>query len=354
MPELKTSGRKKYVLPLGILYVLLSCIYLFTALNYQSPNYSELFQIVCSLGITVLFFSLLVSLGDTASTAIFAVLVPIIASWIISFTLHGTGDMLITNLLALSGIICSTLTAVIIYYSGYRKGSVANACSTASFMMLVFSVLEVFILLLIKAMVDSKSIHTVLFDSISYYISEYSRVYLELLASSPIYSSSAIDTATLSATLEDSLTLIIALLPAILCAAYFFVVFVITRICGRFTKAIGLTEVYPFEKFMVSGLINAVFTVAGIIVLFSLLFESAISSFTCGIISVIITLLPNYLILGIRRIMGKLRRIFSVLFTAVILIVIFLAGMAISPFLLIVVITYFGISEYRHTKFDRH
>ncbi len=354
MPEINNTeenNSKKYAPLLVLFYTVISCVQIFSSVGgiFQSSlSVSLATGIICPFLTMLLYYLYLHSLGKDANKGALLIIIPTLFC---IFSGYWFADYL-SALYALTGYLSTTLAAAVIYLVSVKSKQRSAACATASFLMLVFSVLETVIPLFAMSITRNISIDTLLFDSISSFISEVIMQYNATLSSAasmfaaPDFQLSAQD----AEYLENVLVSTIAISPAILCAAYYFAIYVFTRIADRVSVRLGITNEPVFGKYEISGVTNTVFNIAAVIIMFSILFANSMSPFIYGVLSVLIVILPGYLILGIRRIYNKLARLMSRSFSILIVAAIIFGGFMISYYLLILIIAFFGTSEYRACK----
>lgn len=345
----ENAGRK-YMLIFAFIYTIITCADIFsyiTGIYNNSVSAASAAGIAVPIAIMLVYYLFLLSVGKGTEKGALLILVPVsfccICGYIFKFTPSVTD--------ALFGVLSPTLAAAAVYFISKRTSSVAYCCAGASFLQFLLSVLKTAITVAFTATTENISFGTVIFDSINTFINEFITLYTQALASATaIYP--GVDVQTLAAgtkQLEGVLISTIALSPALICAMLFFETYVFTKIAGLAVKLFGFEDA-GFGRFTVSEVTNILFHVFAVIFMFSILFESTVSAFTTGILSVIIVLLPNYIILGIRRIFTKLSRLLSKGVCVLILLFIAFAGLMISPYLLILIVVFFGTSEYRSAK----
>lgn len=353
MPTTNTPVKNtKGITPLlAVLYTVFSCVSIFVSVSGISTStllLSLLSGFPSMLVVMFFYYGFLMSLGENSNKGAYLIIIPTLFALFAGYIFSNAE----ITLSALLDFVSASVTAAVIAYCSNKKESRAFACSAAAFTMFVFSILGSFISLLILSVSNSISIGTLLFDGISDFIDAYIAIYNDAAATiSSMYTGT--DNPVMFASTEyltRQLTSIIALSPALMYSFLFFASFIFTYIADALCKKIGITEEYSFKQYRVSSLTNLIFTIVGIITMLSILFEENMSAFTCGILSVLIILLPHYIILGIRRIFTLLKNRFSKGASVTLLLVIGAFGISLSPALLVLVVLFFGTTEYRTSK----
>jgi len=346
------NDRGKYSALLALFYTVLSCA---AVIFSVSGVFAARVEMTVATGIAIPFLTMLLfylylhSLGENANKGALAVIIPVVLCPIIGYMTESWGSVLY----AVFGVISPTVAAAAVYIAGKTNGQRSSACASASFLMLVFTALETVLSLYTVSREIGVSIGTILFDSLSEYIEKVKLIYIETMNSA----TSMLGTQGVAMTMQDAefiesmLATVIALTPALMCAINFFYVYIFTRLADRISTVFGITEKPVFGRFEITGVTNIVFNIAATVIMFSILFESGLSPFTCGVLSVLIVVLPGYLILGTRRIFGKLTRVLSKGVAAGVLILIYAAGFVMSYYLLLLIISFFGTSEYRAARY---
>ncbi len=346
MPETNNMEEKRAgnTAPLfAILYSVLTLIVIFSSVGGFSASLAGT-GIVCPLLTMLFYYEYLTALGENVRQGALAVIVPTVFSVIAGFWFNDFYSAFSVMLSVLSHTLASFAV-----YSASKNNSRSWACTTAAFVLLAFSLLGTVFPVIVTAVIKGVSFSTVLFDTLSAFVSDTVVQYTAALESaSSMLQNTAITAQTVPAEyLESVLSSILVLSPAIMYAVFFFGIYIFTRIADFVSRVSGVSEKNSFGSFIVSPLTNRIFNISAIIVMLSLLFETEISAFTFGVLSVLILVLPNYVILGIRRIYGKLSRVMSGGAALAVLAFILLAGLALSSYLLIMIIVFFGTSEYR-------
>lgn len=356
MPEINNTeenGTKNYSTLTALLYAAVSCTAVFSSVSgiFASSTKTVLGTgIVFPFLIMLLYYLYLHALGEKANSGALLIIVPALLCPILGYM---SNDW-ISALYAVLGVLSPTLAATMVYLASIRSKQRSAACASASFLMLLFTMLETILPLYILSLTHKISMKTILFDTIDTYIENVKSIYFDAMntASSLIGTEQIQLSAADTEYFENTLMTTIALSPAILCAVYFFSVFIFTKIADPVAVKLGITKERAFGKYEVSGTANTVFNITVTVIMLSILFSSGMSSFTCGVLSVLIVVLPNYLILGTRRIFGKLQRVVSTGVATIIIAVIFAVGFAISYYLLLLILSFFGTSEYRMCKYE--
>lgn len=337
---------------LAVLYTVFSCISIFVSVSGVSTStlaLSLLSGIPSMLVIMFFYYSFLMSLGENINKGSYLIIIPVLFA---VFTGYIFSNAEIT-LSVLLDFISASVTAAVIACCSNKRESRAFACSVAALTLFAFFLLGVFISLLILSVSNSISIGTLLFDGISDFIDVYIAIYNDAASTiASMYANTSENAVMLANTeyLTRQLTSIIALSPALIYSFFFFTVFVFTYIADAICKRFNIAGEYSYKQYRVSGLTNFIFTVVGIITMMSILFEENMSAFTCGALSVLITLLPHYIILGIRRIYSLFVKRFSKVASVALIVIISAFGISLSPALLILVVLFFGTTEYRVSK----
>ncbi|MBR5307698.1 MAG: hypothetical protein IKU43_02930 [Clostridia bacterium] len=314
---------------------------------------SPIFGIVCSFLIMLLYYCFLMSLGEKSNklaSGLGILALPIAALCVVG-VMTDSSELLLYRCL---GFIAYAATSAVIYRKALGKQSRADASAVAAFVMLLFAGLEIAIPLFISAAERGVSVSTVIFDGIDSFISEFVSLYTatlsEVAAMNP-----AINPAMLTVNekmLTDSLITYIALMPSILYAVYFFAMLIFGYIADFLCKRMAVYGEYAFGRFNVSPTAHIIFNIFGTLTVISLLFESSLSPFTFGVMNVLIALLPNYIVLGIRKIHRILSKKTAPIASVIIITAVTVFGLSLSPFLLILAVIFFGTSEYRQSRAD--
>ncbi len=343
---------RRYPTILALLYTAVSCAMVFSSVSGISATGIEtvLATRMAFPFLTMLFYYLyLHSLGENARRGALLIIIPTVLCPVLGYM---TGNSM-SALYAIFDILSPTIAAGAVYYAFKTNGRVSSACASASFLMLISTLLETLLPLYALSLEVGISVKTLLFDSLSAYIEEVKLIYVQTINSTMSMLGEEQITAAAQSTeyLESMLVTLIALSPAIMCAINFFYVLIFTKISDRISTAFGITKKPSFGRFEVGGITNFVFNITATIIMLSILFENGMSDFTCGVLSILIAVLPNYLILGVRRIFRKLRRVLSKGVAVLIVILIIVAGFMLSYYLLLLVLSFFGTSEYRAQKY---
>lgn len=334
----------------GILYILFSFAIILTSFGIiPSSNTSTVLTsgMLGTLFIAFFYYAFLMSLGENGNKGALLVIPPVVFAAVVGFALSNTEVALFSIIEVLS----ATLTSAVLYNGAYKKALRSDVCSHAAFVLLVFSLLEITIMLFLISSANNISMTTLLFDTTERFIKDYSAVYMELLEKA--VSSGAVGAADLAISMEyieAEITSVIALLPAILFIVYFCFAFVFTYIADALTKRLGILPEYRFGRYEVSTTVNVLFHIFGIIVILSTFFEENVSAFSIGMLSVVLTLLPHYIILGLRRLFVMLRKRLTVLASIIVSLLIVFVGLYLFSTILILVIVMFGTTEYRLSK----
>ena len=344
----ENTGRK-YTAFFALLYTAITCGDIFA---YMNGLYNSSFSAAFVAGIAVPFatmlayYLMLMSLGRKAYNGAIAILAPTLFCCISGYLLNDRTGLYES----LFSFLVPTIASVTVYIISKHNGSVSSRCAGAAFVQFIISAARVCALGAITAYSSKMRFSTVVFDGINGFVNEFISVYRQALDSASALYPGA-DTAMLNASaehLEEMLISTVTLTPAIICAVMFFEIYIFTKVANYAARLAGLTDTR--EKFEVSSVTNVIFHICVVLLMLSLLFESETSGFTFGVMSILIFLIPNFLILGARRIFKKLTGVMSRAAGVVLMVFILFAGLMFSPYLLILIVTFFGTSEYRASK----
>ena len=353
MSEINTPLRdsKKPTPAFAVLYILLSCLSVFiktSSVQFDSLLASFVTGPVLSMAAMLMLYLCLMSLGDNGRIAALLVIIPTLFAPLSGY-LCGSYE---GCLYALTDMLSSALVAAILYYACKRSENRSFACALGAFVISAFSILESAVSCIFSAMQQQVSFGTMLFGKITDITDAYIKAYTDSMnAVASLYNLTDASSVIISDTeyLRSSLTLLFALTPALLYVFGFVAVYVFSYIADYACKTVGITENYCFGKFEVSRTANTIFNITWLVLVLSIFFGGS-TAFSCGIISVFLILLPNYIILGIRRIYGMLKRKLSGGISVLIIFAIGLFGMFFSSTLLIFVLIFFGTAEYKTEK----
>ncbi len=256
------------------------------------------------------------------------------------------------TLLALISVISYAACAAVIYEGYASRKNKALICALGGFVMTCFSVISSAVSFLLAAKLAGMRFTTFIFESLDKLINAYITLYETVLENAvnalpEVYAAQAqlpeIDTEAM----YSSLTLIITLLPAIMYCIYFALCFICASLVNRTNKKLALIPDALFGKYNVSGVTHGIFTLLGTILVFSLFFDSKLSSFTLGILSVVIAILPHFIIFAYRRLYRGFVRFCGKGGAVILLTVISGAAFFMAPFLALCILAFIGTHEYR-------
>ncbi len=307
-------------------------------------------ELAVPFAVMIIYYMYLSSMGENGNKGALLIIIPTTLSVVSGYM----SDNFSATLSALFAFLSPTLASAVIYCTATKKDTRATACAGASFIMFAMSALETVLAIFIAATEKGVRFGTVLFDGLSAFIDEVIMIYMETLsAAAAMYGITDISQLSQGTEyLEETLISTIATAPAVMCAVYFFVVYICTRVADYLSVTLGVYDTRKFTRFAVSRIVNTIFHVCAVIIMFSILFENKTSAFTFGIFSILIVLLPNYIILGLRRIFEKLIRVMPKGAASLIVMLILFAGFMISSYILILVIVFFGTAEYRASRIN--
>lgn len=354
MSEINTPPKdvKKLTPVFAVLYILLSCLSVFipvSGLSFDSLIAAFLTGPVLSMAAMLMLYGCLMSLGENGRTGALLVIIPTLFAPLTGYLCRNYAGCLY----ALLDMLSSAFVSAIVYYSCKKSENRSFACALGAFVISALSIFATAVSCLLSAIQEQVSFGTMLFDRIAEIIDVYIQAYTDSLnAVASLYSLTDVSSAIAANAeyLKGALTLLFALTPAILYVIGFMTVYIFSYIADHACKAFGITENYCFGKYEVSKTANTIFNILCFALIFSIFFDGSFSAFSCGILAVFLVLLPNYVILGIRRIYGMLKRKLSGGICVLIILAVGMFGIFLSPTLLIFILIFFGTAEYRSSK----
>ena len=337
----------------GIIFILLtftSSLTTITGISSGTLISSLSTGIIGTLFTTFFFYAFLMSLNDKGNKGALLIILPVVFTAILGFAFSKNE----TALYIILETISACIVAAFLYRNAREKKSRAEACAVIAFVFTVFSIFELALSLLILSGSINVSITTLLFDGIEDLINISVTLFTDALGKAgqinPAYALSASEISMNLEYFETQLVLTIALLPAIIYISLFFVAFLFTYVSDCLCRIFGIIGENVFGKFTVSTVSHVLFNILGFVVVFSLLFEESTSPFSCGVLSALLALLPNYIILGFRRVFGIFEKRMSKVGAVFAIIIASVIGLYLSATLLLFIIVIFGTSEYRICK----
>lgn len=301
-----------------------------------------------ALGGIVKLFGLSVFLLCTGRRGFTIIIIPMALTAVTGYA----SDSAHAAVLELISVISYAASAAVISQGFAAKKNKAYICALGSFTMTVFTLMSTAIDFLIAANAASVRFTTFFFDSVEKFINSYIELYgamMENAANSlpQIYAQTATLPEINTEALHSSLTLIITLLPAFMYCLYFALCFICASLINICNRKFNLVPGVRFGKYNVSGITHGVFTILGTILVFSLFFEAELSAFTLGVLSVLIAILPHFIIFAYRFLYKKLYRLCGKAGSVILLAIITGVCFAMAPYLTLLVLSFIGTHEYR-------
>ncbi len=343
---LSKAQRNMYSLLYAVVYITASLAGAGIIGEAQSslPLLSPICYLVAILGLS----SLLMSAGKRG---LYVVILPLLALCIYAFSVGTPQNAVIC---AIDCISAAAVSAFI--YFGYRKGERKSLiCALGSAVALLFELATIAASVIFSALDSGVRFGTMLFESLDGMIRSYIDLYIELMEnmaniSPELYTQTPSVNTDL---LYSSFILIITLLPAIIYCMHFAIIFLSCSLVDASNKKRGFIPDRRFEPYDIHGVTNVVFTIFGIILIFSLLFDSELSGSALGILSIVIAILPHFVIFGYRRIYRICVRLCGK-GGAILLIAILSAVACVFAFqFFLCILAFFGTSEYRMAKLEK-
>lgn len=291
------------------------------------------------------FFAFLISFGNNGNRGVPIVILPTLFAVIMGVLCSDTESLLYS----LFEFLPASVTAYATYCFYVKKENRAMVCAFGTFVMTFAELLNIFFSVLSVATANNISFSTVLFQSIDNYISTFLNYYEAALSA---YSSAGANLG-ISFNAEmfrAQLVEIIAVMPALMWIFNFFFVFLFTYVADFFNKRTALIKDLKFGKYNISAVTNIIFSVFLAVALISTFFEYGFSAFSCGVLCVVLAIMPHYIILGYRKLFLRLKKICGKAFSVVILIAASFIVFYIATTLSLCIIIWLGISEYRNSK----
>lgn len=309
-----------------------------------SPLLAPICYLVSVLGLSSLFMS-------AGKKWLYVLAFPAIALCAYAFKF---GDLQNSLICALDCVSAVTVSACIyfLYKKGERKSVI---CALGSASALVFEIISVATSVAFAAVKGSMKFGTVLFNTFDEIIQSYINMYIGLLEnmakiSPELYAQTPQVNTDM---LYTSFTLIIALMPALIYCIYFFVTFASCTLADISNKKHGFIPDRRFANYDISEITNVIFTIFGTILIFTLLFGSELSGFTLGVLSVVIVILPHFVVFGYKRIYRICERLCGKGGAILLILVLSVAACIFALQFFLFLLAFFGTSEYRMAKFEK-
>lgn len=259
------------------------------------------------------------------------------------------------TLIALASLASYAVTSAVISGSYAAKKNKAYICALGGYIMTLFSLAATALDFLLSAKAASVRFTTFFFDAIEKFINAYTELMRTMMENAvnslpQIYAQTVTIPEINAEAMYSSLSLVITLLPAIMYCLYFAMCFICTSLINVCNKKLSLVPGVSFGKYNISGITHGIFTVIGTIVVFSLFFEAQLSSLTLGLLSVLIAILPHFIIFAYRFLYKKLFRLCGKAGSVILLV--FISGfcLTMAPYLTLLVLSFIGTYEYRTQK----
>lgn len=256
------------------------------------------------------------------------------------------------TVVALASELSYAVTAAVISGSYAAKKNKAYICALGAFIMTLFSLAATVLDFWLAAKAVSVRFTTFFFDAIEKFINAYTELMRTMVENAQnslpqIYAQTVVVPEIDAEAVYSSLALLITLLPAIIYCLYFAMCFICTSCINICNKKFALVPGVHFGKYNISGITHGIFTVIGTIVVFSLFFEAQLSAFTLGLLSVLIAILPHFIIFAYRFLYKKLFRLCGK--AGAVILLVFISGfcLAMAPYLTLLVLSFIGTHEYR-------
>ncbi len=332
--------------------ILISAFKIVYAILKDSYALPALLPVSGIFGTLLLFLSLLILFMFKGKKALWvtaiSIVTAILAGWYFGNLLEGT-------LVALSFL--SVGLCALLVYSGYKKGEQKSSlCAYSSFVFTIFEVLRVVILILVVALKNNVKFTTLLFSTLEEIINSYIGYYIALLENAAkLYPELYTQVPTVdSVLLYSSVATLFALIPAILYVGYFAVNFIVTTLFDRLNRKYKVLPGRKFSKYDISFIVYLLFMIFGTIYIFSMFFEYTLSPATLGVLSVVLALLPHFVILAYRRLYAFFSKLSGKFGAIIFLLIISGAGFIFFLQLYLYILAFIGTSEYRRMRIEEN
>lgn len=341
-----------YTVLFGCIAILISAFKIVYTTLQGSVELPTLLPISGIFGTFLLFFALLNLFMYKGKMALWITAISIITAIITGIYFENIlgGTLVAISLLSVG--LCACLV-----YSGYKKGEQKSSlCAYSSFVFTIFELLRVAALIFVTALRNNVKFTTLLFGMLEEIINSYIGYYIALLEnaaklSPELYAQTPIIDTTL---LYSSMATMLALIPAILFTGYFAVNFIAATLFDKLNKKHNIISGRSFSKYDVSFIVYVLFMVFGTIYIFSMFFEYTLSPATLGVLSVVLALLPHFVILAYRRLYVFFSRLSGKFGAIVFLLIISGAGFIFFSQLYLYILAFIGTSEYRRNRIEEH
>lgn len=332
----------------AVLYLCFSfgMIFGLTNNNFSSGVLSVLTSgIIGKFAIMFCFFAFLISFENAGNRGAPLVILPTLFAVIMGAVCSDSESLLYS----LFEFLPASVTAYATYCFYVKKENRATVCAFGTFIMTFAELLNIFFSVLSVATANNMSFSTVLFQNIDNYISTFIKYYEAALSA---YSSAGVTLGTsFNAEMFRSLLVeIIAVMPTLMWIFNFFFVFLFTYVADFFNQRTAFIKDLKFGKYDISAVTNIIFSVFLAVSLISTFFEYGFSAFSCGILCVVLSIMPHYIILGYRKLYLRLKKPCGKAFSVVILIAVSCVAFYIATTLFLCIIIWLGSSEYRNSK----
>lgn len=304
------------------------------------------------LGTLLLFLSLLILFMFKGQKALWITVISIVTA-ILAGGYFGNileGTLTAINFLAV-GLCAFTV------FNGYKNSEQKSAlCTYSAFVFTVFELVRIVISIFTAALQSNVKFTTMLFGTLEKIINSYIGYYTELLEnaaklSPELYAQTpSVD----QSLLYSSMATLLALSPALLFVGYFAVSFITTTLIDRFNRKYRVLSGKKFLSYDISFPVYLLFMIFGTIYIFSMFFEYTLSPITCGILSVVIALLPHFVILAYRKLYAFFSKLSGKFGAVIFLLIISGAGFVFLSQLYLYILAFIGTAEYRRKRFEEN
>ena len=350
--QISKNKAKFYTIFSYCVVTLISACKIAYSVPQSSPYFPSLVPLSGLFGTSLLFLSLLFLFMFEEKKAFRSIVLPIIAAILSGIYFENILDGTLVAISFLCVGFCSYLI-----YSGYKNGEQKSTlCSYSSFVFTIFELLKVVILISVTAISKNVKFTSLLFSTLEEIINSYTGYYVALLENATKLSPElytqipSVD----QSSLYSSMATVLSLIPAILYVAYFVVNFITVTIFDRMNCRYNVIKGKKFSKYDIAFTVYLFFMIFGTVYVFSMFFEYSLSPATAGILSVVLALLPHFVILAYRRLYAFFLKFSGKTGTVVLLFILSGTGFVFLMQLYLYILAFIGTAEYRRIRMNEN